>query len=78
MLCGRYQGNPIHRFIFGPHQFFLTRGSTFVAAKWGNTIAVMVPPGMSYQQATREAERAIHNGNFFPEREKEHCQGKER
>ena len=57
MLIGTFKGKSVHCFRIGEEDYFVRRGRRFVAAKAKHEDGcyVLVPVGMSYQQAAMKA-----------------------
>lgn len=57
MLIGTFKGKSVHCFRIGEEDYFVQRGRRFVAAKAKHEDGcyVLVPVGMSYQQAAMKA-----------------------
>ena len=59
MLIGTFNGKSVHSFNIDGDDYIVRRGSEFVAAKieHPNTVCVLAPVGMSFQQAAMKAAR---------------------
>lgn len=64
MLIGTYNGKTVHCFSIGGKDYFVRRGSVFVAAwdKRTDVVAVLAPAGMSYHQAAIKAAAGMERG----------------
>lgn len=67
MLIGTYNGKTVHCFSIGGKDYFVRRGSVFVAAwdKRTDVVAVLAPAGMSYYQAALKAAAGMERGEYI-------------